>query len=63
VLISYVFRGEEIDIDVTQRQEPYEWLFFGMTPDQYNGLNVTAEEEDAIAVHIGEVLLERALDW
>lgn len=61
MLISYLFRGEEIDLDVTDRREPYEWNFFGMRPDQYNALNVTAEEEEAISVRIGEVLYDHAM--
>lgn len=61
MLISYVFRREEVDIDVTDKREPYEWIFFGMTADQYNALNVTAEEEEAISVHIGEVLYDNAM--
>lgn len=61
MLISYTFRGEEIDLDVTDRREPYEWHFFGLTAEQYNALDVTAEEEEAISVHIGEALYERAM--
>lgn len=61
MLISYVFRGEEIDLDVTCRQEPYEWKFCGMTADEYNALGVTADEEMAIAEHIGATLVERAM--
>lgn len=62
MLISYVFRGKEIDLDVTNRQEPYEWDFFGMTADEYNALNVTAAEEEAISVRIGDVLYDRAVN-
>lgn len=61
MLISYVFRGEEIDLDVTDRRWPYEWSFWDMTADQYNALAVTAAEEEAIAVHIDSVLHERAM--
>ena len=61
MLISYVFRGEEIDLDVTDRREPYEWNFYGMTPEQYNALDVTGAEEEAISVRIGEVLYDRAV--
>lgn len=61
MLISYVFRGEEIDLDVTNRREPYDWHFFGMTADQYNALNVTGDEEEAISVYIGETLYDRAM--
>ena len=61
MLISYAFRGEEVDLDVTNRREPYEWTIFGMTADQYNALNVTADEEEAISVHIGEVLYDQAM--
>jgi hypothetical protein len=60
MLISYVFRGEAIDIDVT-RSEPYDWTFCGLTADEYNALNVTADEEEAIAARIEAVLHERAV--
>lgn len=62
MLISYVFRGDEIDIDVTDKSEPYEWNFYGMTTDQYNALNVTGEEEETISVRVGEVLLDQAVN-
>lgn len=61
MLISYTFRGQEVDLDVTDRREPYEWHFFGMTADEYNALNVTGEEEEAISIRIGEVLLDQAM--
>ena len=61
MLISHKFRGQEIDLDVTDRREPYEWHFFGMTVDEYNALNVTGAEEEAISVRIGEVLLDQAM--
>lgn len=61
MLISYVFRGEEVDIDVTDRREPYEWLFFGMSPEQYNALGVTGDEAEAISVRIGEVIYDQAM--
>jgi hypothetical protein len=60
MLISYVFRGQEIDLDVTSKVEPYEWDFAGMTAEEYNALNVTAHEEEAIATCIGEALYDRA---
>lgn len=62
MLISYTFRGQEIDIDVTSKVEPYEWHFMGMTTDEYNALNVTAEEEEAIASTIGETLYDHAVN-
>lgn len=61
MLISYVFRGQEVDIDVTDKREPYEWTFFGMTTDDYNALNVTGAEEEAISIRIGDVLMEQAM--
>lgn len=63
MLISHMFRGQEIDLDVTSKLEPYEWHFIGMTTDEYNALNVTAEEEEAIATLIGETLYDRAVNW
>ena len=63
MVISYVFRGSEVDIDVTSKLEPYEWGFMGLTTDEYNALNVTAEEEEAIAARIGDVLYDRAANW
>jgi hypothetical protein len=58
MLISYVFRGEEVDIDVTDKREPYEWLFFGVTVDEHNALAITNEEEDAIFICINRALSE-----
>ena len=62
MLISHTFRGQEIDIDVTSKLEPYEWHFFGMTTDEYNALAVTADEEVEIATLIGETLYDRAVN-
>lgn len=62
MLIDYTFRGQEVGIDVTCKMEPYEWHFIGMTTDEYNALNVTAEEEEEIATLIGETLYYRAVN-
>jgi len=34
-----------------------------MTTEQYNALNVTADEEAAMAAAIGEALYDRAVKW
>lgn len=60
MLISYVFRGQEVDIDVLDKREPYEWTFYGIPVEDQNAMNITAEEEEAIAVRIGEVLYDQA---
>jgi hypothetical protein len=60
VLISHTFRGEEVDIDVTDKREPYEWLFYGKTPAEHDALNVTDAEELEIYQLIHNSLYERA---
>lgn len=62
MLISYVFRGEEVDIDVTDRREPYEWLFYGKALEEHDALRITPEEEAAICLHIAETLYDRAVN-
>jgi hypothetical protein len=63
MLVSFNFRGEDVDLDVTSESEPYEWVICGMTTEQYNALNVTADEEAAMAAAIGEALYDRAVKW
>lgn len=65
MLISHILRGEEVDIDVTDRREPYEWLIVGLTPEQHDALQLTDDEEQEIYELISRVLWERALsgDW
>lgn len=63
MLISYVFRGEEVDIDVTDMREPYEWLFCGVKPEDHDALKVTSTEEEEINTRIHEVLYDRAASW
>lgn len=60
MLISYVFRGEDVDIDVTDRSEPYEWLFYGKTIEEHDALKITPEEDAAIYLCIAEALYDRA---
>lgn len=62
MLISYVFRGEEVDLDVITRTDPIEFNIYGLTTEQYNALNVTAEEEMAICTHIAETLYDMAVN-
>ena len=63
MLISYVLRGEEVNIDVTDRREPYEWLIAGKTVDELNAMNITAEEEEAIGTAIHNALYDNAMSW
>lgn len=63
MLVRFKFRGEDVDLDVTSKLEPYEWGICGMTTEQYNALNVTAEEEAAMAAAIDEALYDRAVNW
>ncbi len=63
MLISYVFRGQEVDIDVTDKIEPYEWLFYGVKPEDHDALKITDAEEEAISNRIHEVLCDMAANW
>lgn len=58
-LVSMTFRGEEIDVETNNAVT--EWHFYGMTAEQYNALNVTGEEEDAIQVRLMEVMHDDAM--
>jgi hypothetical protein len=60
MLMSYVLRGEEIDIDITDRREPYEWLIVGKTSAEIDAMNLTTEEDEAIYQALYQFLWERA---
>lgn len=55
-LVSVDFRGESVDVEIDHDGgcEPdtnvheIEWHFFGLTAEQHDALNITAEEEQRI---------------
>lgn len=63
MLITHIFRGQEVDIDVTDRREPYEWVFYGMPRDERDAITLTDAEEDEIFQLISTTLYERAASW
>jgi hypothetical protein len=63
MLISHKFRGEEVDIDVTSKVEPYEWLFYGKSLAEHDALKVTDAEEEEISQLIHNTLYDRASSW
>lgn len=60
MLMSHVLRGEEIDIEITDRREPYEWKIVGKTPAEHDAMCLTNEEDEAIYQAIYQTLYERA---
>jgi hypothetical protein len=60
MLMSYVLRGEEVDIEITDRREPYEWLIVGKTPAEHDAMMLTDAEEADIYQAIATTLYERA---
>ena len=60
MLISHKFRGEEVDIDVTRKVPPYEWLFYGKSPAECDALALTEAEEEEISQLIYNTLYDRA---
>lgn len=67
-LIGIQFRGEEQDVEVVRDggyehdtgAHDIEWHFYGMTPEQYNALNLTAEEEINVCEQLAEILSDPA---
>lgn len=63
-LIGIKFRGEDQDVVVVRDSgyEPdtgaheIEWHFYGMTPEQHNALEMTAEEEINVCEQLAEIL-------
>lgn len=58
-LVSIKFRGEDVDVETNNAVT--EWHFYGLTAEQYNALNVTAEEEDSIQTQLLEIMYDRAV--
>lgn len=63
MILSHTFRGQEIDIDVTRKVEPYEWRVLGLTIEQENELRLTDAEEGEIYALISNALYEQAANW
>lgn len=60
MIVCVHFRGEDWDVDVTDRMVP-EWLFCGLTLDGHCALNITVEEQARIAEQIMDALYDQAL--
>lgn len=62
MIISITFRGEEQDIKVTSKLEPYDWHFLDI---QLNKLTLTNEEEEEIYQIIYQAIFDDACnnDW
>ena len=65
MLIGVKLRGEEYDVEVTDRRDydDPEWSRFGMTGDDIAALNVTTREEDEITAQVSQTLYDRAANW
>jgi hypothetical protein len=56
-MFSVMFRGEEIDAELTNA-DACEWHFYGLTTEQHNALNITPDEEEDVLYQLHEKYMD-----